>query len=375
MSGLRDLFVFDGRWPASLFNTYVEYHLLIDFALFTGLFMAVAWAALRQRFPGRPGRVIAVSVGIALSLSLTLAMAQRDISLLDVSWFPALLLLLLAGAVVASLTRQSKVGVPTGGGIVIVVFGLILVSAFDTGSWPINVGPIVSILAVILVIRMVFFLGVHQIPGVSLASMKNAFSRAPVPRGQHAKSLIVGTDHAVKQNTWVRDRIRHLRTAAGQERKEPRERDGLASALEEASKAEAELANRLANVGELARRLEWADANAYAQLKKALRRGDAKARPLIERQMVFEWAKVEEEEKVYRLAHAAVREAGHVRCCLDKARDGIRNDRAKRGAQWLDVAGRRQEKLGGMLAELAGWERRLEEIARRQEAEGAGGSE
>jgi hypothetical protein len=375
VNGLRDLLGLDGRWPANVFDLYLENHLLVDFALFASLFMAVTWAALRQRFPGRPGRVIAVCVGLTLSLSLTLTMASRNITLMDVAWFPALLLLLLAGAVVASLTKQSKVGVPTGGGIVIVVFGLILATTFDTRAWPINVGPIVSIVAIVLILRLIFFLGVHEMPGASLSRVKDAFSRTPVPRAQHAKSLSVGTDHAVKQNTWLRGQIDRARGLTAKRPKEPKERDGLAAGLEEAAKAEADLATRLSHVGELARRLEWADANAYAQLKKALRKGDAKARPLIARQMVFEWAKVEEEEKVYRLAHAAVREAGHVRHCLDKARDCIKGDRAERGERWLDVAGQRQEKLGGMLAELAGWERRLEEIARRQEAEGTGAPE
>ena len=373
MNGLRDLLAFDGRWPMSVFEFYVENHLLVDFALFTGLFMAVAWASLRQRFPGRPGRVIAVCVGIALSLSLTLTMAKRDISLMDIAWLPALLLILLAGAVVASLTRQSKVGVPTGGGIVIVVFGLILATTFEAGGWRINVGPIVSILAIVLVVRLMFYLGNHQMPG--LATAKEAFAQARIPRAQHAKSLSVGTDHAARQNAWLRGQIDRARGLTAREPKEPRERDGLATALEQASKAETELADRLTRVGELARRLEWADANAYAQLKKALRRGDARARSLIARQMTFEWAKVEEEERVYRLAHAAVRETGHIRQCLDKARDCIKHNRAKRGTQWLDVAGKRQEKLGGMLTELAGWERRLEQIARRQEAEGAGAAE
>lgn len=375
MSGLRDLLDLDGRWPTSVFDIYIENHLLVDFTLFTALFMAVTWATLRQRFPGRPGRVIAVCIGVTLSLSLTLTMARRNISLMDVSWLPALLLILIAGLMVASLGKQSKVGVPTGGGVVVVVFALVLASTIDTQGGAINTRPLVSLLAVVLIVRMLFFLGAHELPKGSTTGAGYAATRIRAPGTRHTRAMSARTENAVRQNSWLRGQLERARGLAARKPTDTRERDNLAVAIEQASRYEAELAGGLTRIGELARQLEWADANAYAQLRKALRRGDTQSSPLVSRQMVFEWAKVEEEEKVYRLAHTAVHEARRVRHCLDKAKDCVRTDRAERGERWLSIAAKRQERLGVMLSKLSGWERRLEEIARRQEAEGAGAGE
>ena len=52
---------------------YGRYHPVIDFFLYSAVFVSVARLTLDKAFPGKPGKALAVAIGLILALSLSIA--------------------------------------------------------------------------------------------------------------------------------------------------------------------------------------------------------------------------------------------------------------------------------------------------------------
>jgi hypothetical protein len=349
-----------------LADVYLRFHVLIEFELFFLLFTAIVWSSLRHRLSGPPGKAVAVCAGVALSLALTLTMGRRDLSLLDLGWLPAVMLLLILAVVVVSAVRNARIGLPTLMAGVVLLFGMVRIAGWEQlpSLRSANIDALLGWLMVFLVLRLVLSLKL-PVPSQAHTDVVSPAARrvtATMPAAQ------IATAAAIDRTAWLGRTLDRARGLLARGPSTPDGRRQIADALDRMEQQETQLIAQLTRIDTLARRLEWSDSGAYVRLRRSLAGADDEARPAIGRQLVFEWAKIEEEDHVRRIAREAVHQARRAKHDLAKARRCIRSDKADRAQKWMAVAGERQRRLQTLLGDLAQWERRLEDLARRQTA-------
>ncbi len=356
-------------WPAEhAVSSYLAYHVAIEFLLSLVIFIAVAKATLGRRFVGRAGNLLSITVGASLAVSLTLGMARWGLSLLDLAWLPLGLLVLIVVLIAAWMLRGREVDPATALVVAVAFGGAIAWHSLRAAGVPLpaSVGTILFWLGVILVIRLIV-----GIPGVDRDSRLASFDGKVVlsdrrRAGRKIDMLTSQTVTAGDRDSWL---ARQLARARYQLRRPlPREavRQSVNVALSQIDRVETDLSRRLKRIENMAKRLEGADERDYQGLRRWLRRADRSNRPRLSRQMRFEWARAEEEERVYQLAHRGISLTHRVRRSVARAKRCVEVGKHDRAQRWLGLASRRQQSLSGLLEELERYERRLVSIAGEQ---------
>lgn len=94
---------------------------MIDFFLFSAVFVAVARLALEKSFPGKPGKALAVAVGLILALSLSLAERRFGFSIRSFGPIAIGIVVGLVGLVVFHLCRKAGAASPTAGSMALLI--------------------------------------------------------------------------------------------------------------------------------------------------------------------------------------------------------------------------------------------------------------
>jgi len=89
-----------------------KYRLIVELLLYFLIFSAIARAAFSRSFPGREGRVLAVSVGLVLGTGLYLAQEHLGFSLSDLGPLSVFLLCLVTFAVAYKLLHHAGIPLP-----------------------------------------------------------------------------------------------------------------------------------------------------------------------------------------------------------------------------------------------------------------------
>ena len=94
---------------------------MIDFFLFSAVFVAIARLTLEKSFPGKPGKALAVAVGLILALSLSLAERRFGFSIRAFSPIAIGIVVGLVGLVVFHLCRKAGAASPTAGSLALII--------------------------------------------------------------------------------------------------------------------------------------------------------------------------------------------------------------------------------------------------------------
>ncbi len=135
---------------AFLEQIYATHGVLIDFALFCALFIALAVEGLSKFMPGRQGKAVAVVVGILLAAALSQFVQARGYSIVSLGPLAIAVLILLVAGTAFHVCKRLHIG-NVGATVVAVVVALLLLDearVVENVTW---LAPLVELLVILAV--------------------------------------------------------------------------------------------------------------------------------------------------------------------------------------------------------------------------------
>ncbi len=365
---------------------YDRYHPIIDFVLFAFFFVAIARFTLEKRFPGRPGKAIAISIGFVLALSLVLAERSLGFSLRSFGPIAAGILIGTVGLTVFLLIKHAGAGTTTSGSLALIIVyfvlravapGFYLWVAGNPWSGFLHSLLVIAVLVALFRVAKAMF---GNRPGAALTEkLGKQLEAKPVERpfeqeeqvdqkeiGLLKHRLSKFTRQAVKNSEQITGDLREMITIVQEYGDGEAARKALAERLRQIAPRQHRVAKELARIRHLNSRTAKLDMKGIAELEAVYNELSAEQKRACRALVTEAQTKLQTEEKMKAHAQATAEYQKRFDYCLGMAVHALTAGRKDAAIDWMEKAITEERTAEELLSQLLDLEKRLLALAKKQ---------
>ena len=352
---------------ANLPGFYARHGALIDLFVYVILFTAIARIAFRERFPGRPGRVLSVATGLTMAISLSMAEVRWGFRLSSFGPLVAAILITLVAVALIAALRRLGLGVLTGLSMAILAAYFIIRAATpELTQWVAEIGwlPWVN-LAVLTAILLVIFRTLwwfHQRSNLAdIRRMADDLKRSPdreeATRARQAEEQKMleagekkGTRGELKESAATVKQLKQIKRLLKSRGLTDTTKKKISGQIQDVTSRQKRLERGLKELRLLTEKAESIDRKALRELKEGGRPDGA---------VDIERAKLRAQSKTSRLEQDARRYAARFSRALKKAMQALRRGDVRSAVKWIAVAVRQERKAQKIFRRMENLQKRL----------------
>ena len=365
---------------------YSRYHPIIDFLLFLTFFTAISRLTLGQRFPGRAGKALAVSIGFILTVSLVLAEARLGFSLRSFGPLAAGVLIGVVGFVIFLLIKHAGTGTATAGSLALIVTYFALRAVMPGFFLWVQGNPWAGFLHSLLVLAVFVSLfrllsAVFGNRGPSGGLLKAARQAASPGKNQHVEEekrtdraelsilkhrLSRFTGKAIRNSEQIAEEIREIIAIVGEYGGAPGAGPLIAKRLRRIASFEHEAERELKRVAKLDDRLKRFDLSEMVEIKARYGKLSAEQKKACRKRFLEAREKFVEEQHVQKLTTAVKEYQRRFAHCVEMAVQVLQAGRAQEAREWLEKALEEEQHASELLRDVLRMEKRLMALVKKQ---------
>ena len=363
---------------------YGQYHPVIDFFLYSAVFVSVARLTLDKLFQGKAGKALAVAVGLILALSLSIAERNFGFSIRSFGPIAAGIIVAMVGLVIFHLCRKAGAATPTAGSlaVIIVYFSVrsVVPNLFEWmqhNKWAAFLHGLLVLAILVALWRVIGALfrspaghigrlakTIETSPASRVFGKKEGFDRKELKLLRHRLSKFTG--EAMKNSeeiiAYLRDMIEIIHEHGADNRSLP----VIAARLRQIEPREHHLLTELRRIRKIDKRLRQFDLTGLADLQSRYRHLSAEQKKACRTQFTQGRQKLGAEKEIAEISRAVDDYQRQFRYSLEMAAKCLGARRPEEAIQWLEKATEQESAAQELLKRALALEKRLISFVRRQ---------
>jgi hypothetical protein len=368
-------------------QTYDAYSSIIDFVIYSILFVGLSQATLGKRFEGRGGKMVVSAIGFIMAIGLSITEAQLGFSLRSFGVLAAVVFILLVGVFVYQAIKMAGMGFAGSGSIALIItyfsiraitpefFNWMMSNPYM--SWLHAVLVVAVMIAIVKVVKLLLppkgdkslFKSAKELAKKSVKAPKEMLDQIHAEKNE--KHFIKArlekiTEIADKTSQQMLEDLLEMRKLIEEFGATAKGQYLLAQKIEQLAPKEHQVLKILEALKQRVQKLATFDHQHFDKLRDEYHKMSAEARKLITDELRDEWKKLDAEKKMMALEDSVGKYDHHFTHAVKMVTVALKSQRQKDALSWVDEAIKWERHVQKAMQELEVLEKKLLKYTKRE---------